>query len=50
MTWTETATLSLRHVNYLLALLNEEQEPDKPKHAPPPSQLPNGVKRVPVMT
>lgn len=50
MTWADTAALSLREVNYLLALLNEESDSDKPKNAPPPKPLPDGVKRVPVMT
>lgn len=50
MTWTETASLSIRHANYLIKLLNEDAEPEKPKHAADLAPLPAGMKRTPVMT
>lgn len=50
MTWTETQHLSVRHANYLIKLLNEDAEPEKPKHAADLAPLPEGLKRTPVMT
>ena len=51
MTWADTAALSLREVNYLIDLLNEEHDAQaKQQREPKGGPLPQGVKRVPVIS